>query len=69
MLLYSVLHIFSVQLNLMDESKASKEETLAESKGDETTLIVQNARHTGETLVLHMHYQRNMKKGISRKGD
>lgn len=40
--LYSVLHIFDVQLNLMGESKTVKAETLAEDKGAETTLIVQN---------------------------
>lgn len=60
MLLYSVLCIFSVQLNLTGESKADKAETLEEDKGDETILIVQNARPTGETVSPH---------GFSKKHD
>lgn len=52
MLLYSVLHIFCVQLNLMGESKADKAQTLVEDKGDEKILIVENVGPTGETLVL-----------------
>lgn len=67
MLLYSVLHIFCVQLNLMGESKADKAQTLVEDKGDEKILFVENVGPTGNIGSPMFLKETRFRRGAPRK--